>query len=340
MSKPKVLVTTRLPGQMEKLFGDDFDVQLFEGEELPREKLLEFCKDKDAIVSDLVNKLDEEFFEKCPRIKAVANVAVGYDNIDIGAASKRNVLACNTPGVLTDTTADLAFALLMAVARRVPESERYLRTGQWKSFSLDLLLGIDVHHKTLGIVGLGRIGQAVAARASGFSMNILYSQNNRASEDIEKKYNATYVPMEELLQESDFVSIHCPLNNKTRGLIGKDQFKLMKKSAFIVNTARGAVINELEMIEALRSKTIAGAGLDVFSHEPNVPKELQELDSVVLLPHIGSASIETRCAMARMAVEAIIKSFNQEEPPNVINKECWPSFLAKLKALARLEGMK
>lgn len=334
MPKPKVLVTTRLPGQMEKLFGDAFDVQVFDGDELPRQKLLEFCKDKDAIVSDLVNVINEEFFENCPRIKVVANVAVGYDNIDVKEASKRNILACNTPGVLTETTADLAFSLLMAVARRVPESERYLRSGQWKSFSLDLLLGVDVHHKTLGIIGFGRIGQAVAARAAGFSMRILYTQNNRADIELERKYNATYVPLDELLKNSDFVSVHCPLNDKTRGLIGSKQFNSMKNSAFLINTARGAVVNENDLLEALTSRKIAGAGLDVFSKEPNVPSKLLDMENVVLLPHIGSASIETRSAMARMAVEAIVSSFKQEQPPNIINKESWPAFLSKLKATA------
>ncbi len=330
MSKPKVLVTTRLPGHMEKLFGDDFEVQVFEGDELPREQLLEFCKDKDAIVSDLVNRIDEEFLDACPKIKVVANVAVGYDNIDVKAASKRNILACNTPGVLTETTADLAFALLMATARRVPEAERYLRAGKWKSFSLDLLLGVDVHHKTLGIIGFGRIGQAVAARASGFSMRVLYTQNNRASAEIENKFKASYLPMDELLRQSDFVSIHCPLNDKTRGLIGMLQLKQMKPSAFLINTARGAVVNEKDLVQALKMQAIAGAGLDVFSNEPEVPQELLEMENVVLIPHIGSASIETRSAMARLAVEAIIKSFKGEQPHNIINRECWDTFLLKL----------
>lgn len=330
MSKPKVLVTTRLPGQMEKLFGDDFEVQVFEGDELPREQLLEFCKDKDAIVSDLVNRIDQEFFDACPKIKVVANVAVGYDNIDVNTASRRNVLVCNTPGVLTETTADLAFALLMATARRLPEAERYLRSNRWKSFSLDLLLGVDVHHKTLGIVGFGRIGQAVAARAAGFSMRVLYTQNNRASAEIETRFNANYVAMDELLRQSDFVSIHCPLNEKTRGLIGVQELKKMKSSAFLINTARGAVVNEKELVQALKEQLIAGAGLDVFSNEPNVPQELVEMENVVLIPHIGSASIETRSAMARLAVEAIIKSFKKKQPHNIINKECWDAFLLKL----------
>lgn len=334
MPKPKVLVTTRLPGHMEKLFADKFEVQVFEGDELPRAKLLEYCKDKDAIVSDLVNVIDEEFLEHCPNVKVVANVAVGYDNIDIEAATKRNVLACNTPGVLTDTTADLAFALLMATARRLPEAERYLRTGQWKSFALDLLLGVDVHHKTLGIIGFGRIGQAFAARAAGFSMRIVYTQRNRASTEIENKYGARYLPLDELLQQSDFVSIHCPLNENTKGLIGKEQLSLMKETAFLINTARGAVVNEKDLVEVLRARKIAGAGLDVFSNEPHVAEEYLDMENVVLLPHIGSASIETRSEMARLAVQAVIKSFSKEEPHNIINKQCWSAFLSKLSEAA------
>ena len=328
--KPRVLVTTKLPGQMEKLFGDDFEVVLTEEGNLSREELLRHACDKDAIVSDLVNMIDKDFFDKCPKIKVVANVAVGYDNIDVSEASKRNILACNTPGVLTETTADLAFALLLAAARRIPESEKYLREGHWKSFALDLLLGVDVHHKTVGIIGFGRIGQAFASRAAGFNMRILYTQNKRAEAEIENKYGAQFVPMEELLQNSDFVSLHCPLNNHTRNLIAADQLAMMKRAAFLINTARGAIIDQVALIKALQNKQIAGAGLDVFSNEPEIPTPLLSMDNVVLLPHIGSASIETRSEVARLAVEAVRTAFNKSLPQNAINKDCWDGFLQQL----------
>lgn len=313
MSKPIVLITTRLPAQMHKLLENDFELVLNESE-LSRADLLRICQNVDGVVSDLVNKYDEEFFVSCPRVKVVANIAVGYDNIDIKAAIKHGVLACNTPGVLTDTTADLAFVLLMAVARRVTEAERYLRNGQWQNFALDLLLGIDIHKKTVGIVGMGRIGQAFARRAAGFDMKVLYTQNNKAPTEIEKSLNAEFTTLPDLLSRSDFVSIHCPLNDKTRGLIGRPQFEAMKRSAFLINTARGAVIHEQELVAALKEKLIAGAGLDVFSNEPNVPAELLAMDNVVLLPHFGSATIETRSAMARLACQAVLDAFQLRQP--------------------------
>lgn len=327
MLRPKVFVSAKLPGGMENLLRGNFDVMVNENDSLSRQELLDLARDKDAIVCNLVNKIDEAFLDACPSIKLVSNVAVGYDNIDLAAAKTRGVLVCNTPGVLTETTADLAFALLLAVARRVPESEQFLKEGRWKSFALDLLLGVDVHHKTLGIIGFGRIGQAFARRASGFSMKILYSQNSRAEASLEERLSASFVSLEELLKQSDFVSIHCPLNEKTKNLIAADQFKIMKPGAVLINTARGAIVDEEALADALEAGIISGAGLDVYSKEPEIPERLKAHKNVVLLPHIGSATIETRAAMGKMAVEAVIESFSGKRPCNLLNAECWEHFL-------------
>lgn len=335
MSKAKVLVASLLPGDTQESLKNNFDLTVNSGEAYTYDQLIENAKDKDAIVSVLVNRIDEAFFESCPKIKIVANVAVGYDNIDLAAASRRGVLVCNTPGVLTETTADLAFGLLLATARKIPSSETYLREGNWKRFALDLLLGVDVHHKTLGIIGFGRIGQAVAARARGFSMKVIYSQRNRVSEDIEQDLHATYASMEELLNQSDFVSIHCPLNQETKHLINSAKLEMMKRSAILINTARGAIVDEQALVEALANKTIAGAGLDVFEKEPQVPQALLEMDNVVLIPHIGSATIETRTAMGKLAVDAVHSAFQGKLPFNAVNKECWEAFLNHSKELVR-----
>lgn len=329
MRKPRVLVCSKLPGNTEELLQEQFDLTVNEGEAYTNDELFENARDKDAVVSVLVNRIDEKFFQSCPDVKIVANVAVGYDNIDIAAARSRGVLVCNTPGVLTETTADLAFALLLACARRIPESEQYLRNGMWKRFALDLLLGVDVHHKTLGIIGLGRIGQAMAARARGFSMKVLYSQRNRVAEEIEQGLHAQYASMDELLESSDFVSIHCPLNAETHHLIGAEQFRKMKHGAILINTARGAIVDEQELAAALGNGIIYGAALDVFEKEPQVTPRLLELENVVALPHIGSSTIETRTAMGRMAVEAVMSAFQGHLPVNTVNKECWDSFLQR-----------
>jgi len=328
MRKPKVLVASRLPGETQKLLAETCELSVNEGEAYTIEQLYANARDKDAIVSVLVNKIDKQFFDNCPAIKVVANVAVGYDNIDMDEAQKRGVLVCNTPGVLTDSTADLAFALMLSAARKTPSAEQYLRDGQWHRFALDLLLGVDVHHKTLGIIGMGRIGQAFAARARGFSMEILYSQRSRVAEEIEEGLQATFVSLEELLERSDFVSVHCPLNDATRHLIDREKLSQMKKSAIIINTARGAVIDEPALAEALANGVIAGAGLDVFENEPRVNSQLLDLKNVVLLPHIGSATIETRTAMGRLAVEAVGSAFQGKMPANTVNKDCWERFLA------------
>lgn len=333
MKKPSVLVSTVLPGNSQDLLAEDFELKLNEGAAYSPDELIENARGKDAVISVLSNRLDEKFFAACPDIKIVANVAVGFDNIDLEAAGKRGIIVCNTPGVLTESTADLAFALMLACARRLPEAERYLREGQWKSFALDLLLGVDVHHKTLGIIGLGRIGQATARRARGFSMQILYNQRKRAEEKTEAELNARFVELDELLSSSDFVSIHCPLTPETTHLIGAEQLKRMKPGAIMINTARGAVLDEKALQKAVSDRIIYGAALDVYENEPTVLPDLLECENVVLLPHIGSATRETRTAMGRLAVEAVLKAFSGRLPENTINKNSWQQFLKRAEAL-------
>jgi glyoxylate reductase len=299
--------------------------------ELPSPQELLIClKDKDAVVCNLSEKIDAEVLAACPNLKLISNLAVGYDNVDVAAATAAGVLLLNTPGVLDNTTADLAFALLMACARRVVEADRYIRTGSWKSWQADLMLGVDVSGKTVGIVGMGRIGQAFARRARGFDMKVLYTGRKRQPPDIESKLQAQYVDMDELLLQSDFVSLHCPLTPQTRQLIGARELALLKPSCILINTARGAVVNQKALVEALLAKTIAGAGLDVFENEPEVPAELLTMPQVVLTPHIGSASVETRRAMGELAVNGLLAALSGKLPANAVNPEVWSTFAARL----------
>jgi glyoxylate reductase len=328
----RVLVSTEHAYDVVEYFGDSFDA-VDTGSTLPlsETELQARLKDCDALVAVIEDRIDERLLTACPNLKVVANVAVGYDNVDIAAANKHGVLICNTPGVLDGTTADLAFALLLACARRIVEAHRYVQDGQWQRWTADLLLGTDVGAKTLGIIGLGRIGQAMAKRARGFDMKLLYSQRNRAPVAVEESLQAQYVSMPELLQQSDFISIHCPLTADTKNLIGEREFAMMKPQCFLINTARGAIVNEEAMIAALQSKRIAGAGLDVFAREPQVPAALLKMDNVVMAPHIGSASVETRSAMARLAADGVINGLQSKLPKNAVNPQVWPRLLERLK---------
>ena len=333
VSKPQLLISAAIPGFEPSLLPDGFDCCLTENGVLTGQDFLEKSRGKDVIACFLGNKISEEFLERCPQLKMVANIAVGYDNIDIDAATKRGVIVSNTPGVLDAATADLAFALLLCVARRIPEARDYFYAGKWRSFSLDVLTGVDVFGKTLGIVGLGRIGQAVAARAGGFSMPVLYWQRNRAALEVEARLGAAYVSLDELLGQSDFVSLHLPLAPETRGLINKSRLEKMKRSAFLINTARGAIVDVHDLAEALAAGRIAGAALDVFEHEPGAPPpELALFPNVVLVPHIGSATGETRRAMAGLALAAVRSAFAGSKPANLVNSQAWPVFLERLNA--------
>ena len=322
--KPTIFVTRRLPEGAMQVLQDNFDVQCNPHDRvLSREELLVGVNQKDGILPLLTDRIDDEVLEAAgSQLKIVANYAVGYNNIDVPACTKRRIPATNTPGVLTDTTADLAMALLLAVARKVVPADSYARAGKYKGWAPLLFLGNDVHHKTLGIMGLGRIGFALAKRASGFDMKILYHDAMRANPDLEAKIGAKFVDKPTLLAESDFVSLHVPLSPETQHFMGGPEFEAMKNSAYLINTSRGEVVDEKALVKALQQGQIAGAGLDVFEFEPAIEKELTLMDNVIILPHIASGSIETRTKMGLVAAENLISFLiNGQRPPNCINPE-------------------
>ena len=286
----------------------------------PREEVLRQVKDKEALVCLLTEKVNDELLQAAPKLKIAANVAVGFDNIDVVACTKRAVVATNTPGVLDETTADLAWTLLMAVARRLLEGDGLARSGNWKGWDLDQLVGTDVWGKTLGIVGFGRIGRAMARRASGFQMKVIYTDAVRAAPNEERELGAEYRGMNALLAEADFISLHTPLLPETRGLLNAEKFERMKRTAFLINTSRGPVVNEGDLVAALESGTIAGAALDVFEKEPAIHPGLRRAN-VVLAPHIASASLETRTKMAVMAAENVVALLQGRRPANILNPE-------------------
>jgi glyoxylate reductase len=282
---------------------------------MPRALLIERIRDKAGLICLLSDGIDREVIDAGRALKIIANYAVGYNNIDVDAAAQKNIYVTNTPGVLTDTTADFAFALLMSVARRIPEADAYVRNGRFIGWRPMLMLGTDVHGRTLGIIGFGRIGRALAQRAHGFGMTVLYHEPERLSATVEKQYNAQYRTRDDLLEESDFVSIHVPLSAATHHLIGEREFALMKSSAFLINTSRGPVIDERALVTALKNKDIAGCALDVFEQEPLVEQELKTMPNVVLAPHIGSASVETRTQMALMVADDVIAVLVRNQKP-------------------------
>ncbi len=286
-------------------------------------ELLARAKGKQAIVSQLTDKFTPDVIGQLDGVKVIANVAVGFDNVNVPAATGKGILVTNTPDVLTETTADFAWSLLMAAARRVVEGHAFVHSGAWKRWTIDLLVGEDVHHHTIGIFGMGRIGQAVARRALGFSMRVLYHDAQRVAADIESALKLEFVDKERLLKESDYVSLHVPLLDSTRKLIGEPELKLMKPSAILVNTARGPVVDEAALAAALKAGVIRSAGLDVFEREPEVHPELLTLTNVVLAPHIASASIDTRRRMSMMAAENAVAAVAGERPPNLVNRDLW-----------------
>jgi len=276
----------------------------------------------DGLLTLLTDRIDRDVLAAAgPALKVIANVAVGYDNIDIPAATEAGIAVTNTPGVLTDTTADFAWTLLMGIARRVVEADAYLRGGKYTGWGIQLMLGQDVHHATLGIVGMGRIGQGMAQRASGFDMRVLYHDEYRLAPDRERVLNATFVDMDTLFRESDFVTLHTPLTDQTRHLVNRERLRTMKPTACLVNTSRGPVVNERDLAEALREGTIAGAALDVFENEPEVNSALLPLPNVIITPHIASASVATRTRMATMAAENCLCVIGGKTPPNIVNPE-------------------
>jgi glyoxylate reductase len=321
MARPKILVTHPLFEEPRALLAFHFDGDYWEGPDRPpRTEVLRGLADKDALIPLLTEKVDDELLDAAPRLRIVANVAVGYDNVDLAACTRRKVAVTNTPGLLDETTADLAWALLMTVARRIVEADTMARSGQWHGWNFDQMCGADVWGKTLGIIGLGRIGSAMARRARGFGMRVIYFNRNRVAAGVESELHAEYLPFDQVLAQADFLSLHVPLTAETRGLIGPTQLARMKSTAFLINTTRGPVVQEAALAEALAAKTIAGAGLDVFEREPLIPDGLR-LPNVVMTPHIGSGTIETRSKMATMAANNVVAFFEGRRPPNILNPE-------------------
>jgi lactate dehydrogenase-like 2-hydroxyacid dehydrogenase len=322
--KPAVLVTKRIYPEAIEYLEQHAQVDYANSDDgLTADELARRIRGKLGVVSQGIDKFSPEVIAKLDGLRVISNVAVGFDNIDVPAATRAGILVTNTPDVLTDTTADLAWALMLAAARRLVESTHFLYDGKWVKGSIDLLVGQDVHHSTLGIFGIGRIGQAVARRARGFSMRVLYHDVRRAPAEVEKELELQFVPAEQLLRESDFVSLHVPLMPKTRKLIGAAQLRMMKPTAVLVNTSRGPVVDEAALAEALSRNVIAAAGLDVFENEPTVHPRLLELENVVLLPHVGSATAATRRKMCMLAVENCAAAVTGRRPPTMLNPELW-----------------
>jgi glyoxylate reductase len=323
MDRPKILVTHRLFEEPRIKLGERLEAEYWsDSERPPRAEVLRRVADKDGLICLLTEKIDDELLSAAPRLRCVANIAVGFDNIDVDACTRRNVAVSNTPGVLDETTADFAWTLLMAVARRLIEGDALARSGQWKGWNLDQLVGADVWGKTLGILGFGRIGRAVARRASGFAMRVIYNDALRAPGEVESELRAEFMERDAVLKQADFVSLHVPLFESTRGLIGPRELALMKPTSFLINTSRGPVVQEAALIAALEKHQIAGAALDVFEREPQIGHGLLR-PNVVLAPHLASASVETRTKMATMAVENTIAFFEGRRPPNLVNPGVW-----------------
>jgi len=298
-----IFISNVLPETALRLIPSEISVEFNDSDQpLPKAELIRRLKGKDGLICHIISAVDEEVFAAAPGLKVVSNVAVGFNNIDVAAARRRGVVVTNTPDVLTETTADFAWALLMAAARRVVEADQFARSGQWTRWQWDLLWGNDVHGKTLGIIGFGRIGRAVARRALGFGMRVLYHDAVRADAGAERELNATYAEPDTLLRESDFVSLHTLYIPETRHLINERNLRLMKRTAILVNAARGPIVDEAALVKALTEGWIAGAGLDVFEDEPKIHPGLLPLKNVTLAPHIASASLDTRLAMATLAV--------------------------------------
>lgn len=320
MSKPKVYVTREIPERGLKIIKERFDAEVWpEYAPPPKDVIIQKARDVDALASLLSDKIDAEVFDAAPKLKIVSQIAVGFDNIDVKEATKRGIYVTNTPGVLTETTADFAWTLLMAVARRVVEADKYVHTGQWRvGWHPSMLSGRDVYGATIGIVGAGRIGSAVAKRAKGFNMKILYYDVIPRPEL--EKIGAKREDLDTLFRESDFVSVHVPLLKQTYHLINEERLKLMKKTAYLINNSRGPVVDEKALYKALKEGWIAGAALDVFEQEPTpVDNPLLTLDNIVVAPHISSASHETRSKMAEMVAENLIAFFEGRTPPNLVN---------------------
>ncbi|MFD2368717.1 2-hydroxyacid dehydrogenase [Brevibacillus sp. GCM10020057] len=317
--KPYVYISTAIPAEVEAYIAEHCEYRKWEGKgPISRSQLLEQLEGAEGLLT-VGGRIDGELLECAPRLKVVSNISVGYNNMDWKAMKERGVLGTNTPYVLDETVADLAFALILSAARRVPELDRYVKEGRWERGSGEQLFGVDVHHKTLGIIGMGRIGEAIARRGKyGFGMEVLY-YNRRPKPEAEERLGVSYRPLEELLRQSDFVVLMIPLSEETTHFMGREQFALMKESAIFINTSRGKTVDEEALIEALREGRIRGAGLDVFAKEPVSPDNpLLGMANVVTLPHIGSATKQTRFDMAMRAAQNLVAAVSGQEPPDLI----------------------
>jgi glyoxylate reductase len=324
--KPYVYITRKLPNELVKPLQERFTVNMWKHDDIPvpHDTLIEEAKKADALFTVLADSIDERVLNAGKNLKVVANLAVGYDNIDLTTASKNGIAICNTPDVLTDTTADLTFGLLMAAARRIVESAEFVKEGKWQSWSPYLLAGQDIHHKTLGIVGMGKIGETVAKRATGFDMDILYYNRTRKPE-VEQQLGVVYTSFDELVTKSDFIVCLTPLTPETKNMFTREVFQKMKRSTIFINAARGAVVDEQALYEALLAGEIAGSGLDVFQKEPiNADHPLLKLSNVVALPHIGSSSMETRTIMIQLCIDNIMAILEGKEPKTLVNKDWRP----------------
>ena len=318
----KILVTGNLPETVISSLAKDHEVTTHRVDQpMKRAELLSAVEDMDGILSMISDAIDSELFERAPKLKIVSNCAVGHDNIDLNEASKKKILVTNTPEVVTDASADITLALMLAVARRVVEGDKRTRNGEYKFFAPFNFLGTEVTGKTLGIVGLGRIGIAVGRRAKAFDMRVLYYKRSRIDPTREVELGLEYTGFEDLLKQSDFVSLHVPLSKASRHLISSPELEMMKSSAFLINTARGPIVDEEALVKALKEGSIAGAGLDVYENEPELASGLAGLDNTVLLPHVGSATTETRTQMAAKAAHNLLAGLKGEQPPDCLNWE-------------------
>jgi glyoxylate reductase len=323
-AKPKIFLTRQLPPQSMQILRDNSELTVNPDDRvLSKEEIIAGVQQADGLLCLLNDTIDAEIMDANRDLRVIANFAVGFNNIDIAAANQRKIPVTNTPGVLTDTTADMAWALLMAAGRRVAEGDRFVRTRGWHGWGPLQYLGSDVTGTKLGIIGLGRIGKAMVRRARGFDMEIFYWNRNRLQESEEREWGVTYLPMDDVFANSDYVSIHVALNDQTRHLVGARQLRLMKPTAILINTARGPVIDENALVQALSSGQIAAAGLDVYENEPQLEAELYELENAVLAPHLGSATIGTRTKMGNMAAENCLAACHGKRPANLVNAEVY-----------------
>jgi len=323
--KPKVLLTRRLPADGMKVLDREFDLEVNPFDEVMSSAMIvETIEDKEGLACLLTDNIDSKVIGAASNLRIIANYAVGYNNIDLTAANERKIAVTNTPDVLTEATADLTMGLIVSVARRIVEGDKYIRAGGFKGWAPELLLGSDVHGKVLGIVGMGRIGQAVAKRAHGFGMKVSYYDKKRLPQDIEQRMAVHFRRIMQLLDESDFVSLHAPLTEDTRHFISTKEMAAMKETAYLINVARGAIVDEKSLVDALKKRIIAGCALDVYEHEPSVTPELLQMPNVVLVPHIGSASIEARTKMALLVCDNLTAVLvDGKRPPNLVNPEIY-----------------